>query len=50
MDIEAIKQLKHAYYRCIDSCNVEEMGDPFFEDGSAHYLGQFGLEQPPRGH
>jgi len=41
MDIEAIKQLKHAYFRCIDSCNVEEMGELFLEDATVHYIGGF---------
>ena len=41
MDIEAIKQLKHAYFRCIDTCNVEEMGELFLEDATVHYVGGF---------
>jgi hypothetical protein len=41
MDIEAIKQLKHAYFRCIDTCNVEEMAELFLEDATVHYIGGF---------
>ena len=29
MDIEAIKQLKHAYFRCVDTANLEELGTLF---------------------
>ncbi len=39
MDIEAIKQLKHAYFRCIDTANMEELGTLFHEDVLVHFIG-----------
>lgn len=39
MDIEAIKQLKHAYFRCIDTANMEELATLFHEDVSVHFKG-----------
>jgi len=39
MDIEAIKQLKHAYFRCIDTANLEELGTLFHEDVTVHFIG-----------
>ncbi len=39
MDIEAIKQLKHAYFRCIDTANLEELGTLFHEDVLVHFIG-----------
>lgn len=39
MDIEAIKQLKHAYFRCIDTANLEELGTLFDEDVKVHFIG-----------
>ena len=39
MDIEAIKQLKHAYFRCIDTANLEELGTLLHEDVLAHFVG-----------
>ena len=39
MDIEAIKQLKHAYFRCIDTANFEELSELFHEDVSVHFIG-----------
>jgi hypothetical protein len=39
MDIEAIKQLKHAYFRCIDTANIEELAEIFHEDVSVHFIG-----------
>ena len=39
MDIEAIKQLKHSYFRCIDTGNVEELATIFHEDVSVHFVG-----------
>ena len=39
MDIEAIKQLKHAYFRCVDTANLEELGTLFHEDVSVHFKG-----------
>ncbi|MBA6413452.1 nuclear transport factor 2 family protein [Parahaliea sp. F7430] len=39
MDIEAIKQLKYAYFRCIDTANLEELAELFHEDVLVHFLG-----------
>lgn len=39
MDIEAIKQLKHAYFRCIDTANLEELGTLFHDDVTVHFIG-----------
>lgn len=39
MDIEAIKQLKHAYFRCIDTANLEELGELLHEDVTVHFVG-----------
>ena len=39
MDIEAIKQLKHAYFRCVDTANLEELGTLFHEDVTVHFRG-----------
>ena len=39
MDIEAIKRLKHAYFRCLDTANVEELASIFHEDVSVHFIG-----------
>ena len=39
MDIEAIKQLKHAYFRCLDTANFDEMAELFHEDVSVHFVG-----------
>lgn len=39
MDIEAIKQLKHAYFRCIDTANLEELGTLFHKDVKVHFIG-----------
>ena len=39
MDIEAIKQIKHAYFRCIDTANLEELATLFHEDVSVHFIG-----------
>lgn len=39
LDIEAIKQLKHRYFRCIDTANVEELATLFHEDVSVHFTG-----------
>ncbi len=47
MDIEAIKQLKHAYFRCIDTANFEELAEIFHDDVSVHFVGgtyEWGLE------
>jgi hypothetical protein len=39
MDIEAIKQLKHAYFRCVDTANLEELGTLFHDDVTVHFKG-----------
>ncbi len=39
MDIEAIKQLKHAYFRCVDTANMEELATLFHPDVSVHFIG-----------
>ena len=39
MDMEAIRQLKHAYFRCIDSANFEELGTLFHPDVLVHFKG-----------
>ena len=39
MDIEAIKQLKHAYFRCVDTCNLEELGTLFHEEVKVRFKG-----------
>lgn len=39
MDIEAIKQLKHAYFRCVDTANLEELGSLFHDDVTVHFRG-----------
>ena len=35
MDMEAIKQLKYAYFRCVDTANLEELATLFHEIGRA---------------
>jgi hypothetical protein len=39
MDIEAIKQLKYAYFRCVDTANLEELGTLFHEDVTVNFVG-----------
>jgi hypothetical protein len=39
MDMEAIRQLKHAYFRCLDTANWEEMATLFHPDVSVHFTG-----------
>ncbi len=39
MDMEAIRQLKHAYFRCLDTANWEELGQLFHEDVAVHFIG-----------
>ncbi len=39
MDIEAVRQVKHAYFRCIDTANFEELGTLFHDDVSVHFTG-----------
>jgi hypothetical protein len=39
LDIEAIKQLKHAYFRCIDTANFEELGELLHDDVAVDLVG-----------
>ncbi len=39
MDMEAIRQLKHAYFRCVDTANLEELATLFHEDVTVHFVG-----------
>ena len=39
MDIEAIKQLKGAYFRCIDTANFDELATLFHQDVTVHFEG-----------
>jgi hypothetical protein len=39
LDIEAIKRVKHAYFRCIDTGNFEELTTLFHPDVSVHFRG-----------
>lgn len=39
MDIEAIKQLKHAYFRCVDTANFDELATFFHDDITVHFVG-----------
>ena len=39
MDIEAIKQLKHAYFRCVDTANLEELASLLHSDVSVDFTG-----------
>jgi hypothetical protein len=39
MDIEAIRQLKHAYFRCIDTANFAELAELFHPEVSVHFVG-----------
>jgi hypothetical protein len=39
LDIEAIKQLKHAYFRCLDTANLEELASLFHEEVLVHFVG-----------
>jgi hypothetical protein len=39
MDMEAIKQLKYAYFRCVDTANLEELATLFHEDVTVHFVG-----------
>ena len=41
MDIEAIKQLKHAYFRCLDTANWDELATLFHDDVAVHFIGGF---------
>lgn len=39
LDIEAIKRAKHAYFRCIDTGNFEELATLFHPDVTVHFRG-----------
>lgn len=39
MDIEAIKQLKHSYFRCIDTGNIDELATIFHKDVAVNFVG-----------
>jgi len=39
MDIEAIKQLKHAYFRCLDTANFDELEQLLHDDVSVDFVG-----------
>jgi hypothetical protein len=39
MDIEAIRRVKHAYFRCIDTGNFEELEGLFHPDVKVHFIG-----------
>lgn len=39
MDMEAIKQLKYAYFRCVDTANLEELATLLHEDVSVNFIG-----------
>ena len=39
MDIEAIRQLKYAYFRCVDTANLEELATLLHEEVSVHFVG-----------
>jgi SnoaL-like domain len=39
MDMEAIRQLKYAYFRCVDTANLEELATLLHDDVSVHFKG-----------
>lgn len=39
MDMEAIRQLKYAYFRCVDTANLEELATLLHEDVTVHFIG-----------
>lgn len=39
MDIEAIKKLKHAYFRCVDTANFEEQAEIYHDDVEVDFIG-----------
>jgi len=39
LDIEAIRRVKHAYFRCIDTGNFSELEGLFHPDVSVHFIG-----------
>lgn len=38
-DIEAVKRVKHAYFRCVDTANIEELKTIFHKDVVVHFIG-----------
>lgn len=38
-DIEAVRRLKHAYFRCADTANMTEMATLLHEDVEVHFIG-----------
>ena len=38
-DIEAVKLVKHAYFRCVDTANMEELKTLFHQDVVVHFIG-----------
>ena len=39
MDMEAIRQLKHSYFRCIDTANLQELATLFHDQVEVHFIG-----------
>jgi hypothetical protein len=39
LDMEAIRRVKHAYFRCIDTANFDELEGLFHEDVRVHFIG-----------
>jgi hypothetical protein len=39
LDIEAIRRVKHAYFRCIDTHNMQEIAELFHDDVLVHFVG-----------
>jgi hypothetical protein len=39
MDMEAIRQLKYAYFRCLDTANLEELATLFHDEVEVHLRG-----------
>ena len=39
MDMEAIRQLKHSYFRCIDTANLQELATLFHDRVEVHFIG-----------
>ena len=39
LDMEAIRRVKHAYFRCIDTGNFDELEDYFHRDVTVHFIG-----------
>ncbi len=39
MDMEAIRQLKHSYFRCIDTANLQELATLLHDRVEVHFIG-----------